>query len=167
MSATGRGADRVASDYYPTPAWCVRRLLERLPLPSGDVEWIEPAAGDGAIIRAVKAAGRGGIWTAWDIRPEVLPALKEECFQAFTADWLLTEHHDRAGVLITNPPYSLAEEFVRHSLPAAHWVVMLLRLNFLGSAKPRVSPGAGQTRPSMRGLSGRQSAGGGRGVSRF
>ena len=38
-------------DYYPTPSWCVRALLETVDLPTGT--WLEPTAGDGAIIRAV------------------------------------------------------------------------------------------------------------------
>lgn len=37
--------------------------------------------------------------------------------------------------IITNPPYSLAEEFLRKSLEIAPVVCFLLRLNFLGSQK--------------------------------
>ena len=48
MSATNRGAVRNEHDFYPTPAWCVHRLLEAVPLPAG--RWLEPCVGDGAKI---------------------------------------------------------------------------------------------------------------------
>ena len=44
------------------------------------------------------------------------------------------------GDIITNPPYSIAEEFVRKSievLQSGHKVAMLLRLNFLEGQKRR------------------------------
>ena len=41
----------------------------------------------------------------------------------------------RFDVVITNPPFSDAEAFLRRSLELADHVVLLLRLNFLASAK--------------------------------
>jgi hypothetical protein len=38
-------------------------------------------------------------------------------------------------VIITNPPFTLAEEFVRKSRQEAAYVVMLLRLSFLASKR--------------------------------
>jgi hypothetical protein len=38
-------------------------------------------------------------------------------------------------LIITNPPYNLAEQFLRQSLKESRCVVYLLRINFLGSAK--------------------------------
>ena len=58
---------RAAYDYYPTPAWCVRRLLEAVDLPGG--RWLEPAVGDGAIVRSVDAARDDVRWTTIDVRP--------------------------------------------------------------------------------------------------
>lgn len=134
MSATGRGAERRADDFYATPAWCVRRLLERLALPAGN--WLEPCAGDGAIIRAV---GRQDVtWTAVELRHEARGRLVEvvdstEVFVGFDfvgGDFGGTEF----AAVITNPPFSLALPFIEHALELAPWVVMLLRLNFLASA---------------------------------
>ena len=54
MSATGRnlpGAERHADDFYATPPWCVEALLRGSNLPSG--RWLEPTAGDGAIVEEV------------------------------------------------------------------------------------------------------------------
>ena len=35
MSPADTARSRIASDFYPTPAWCVRRLAEALALPAG------------------------------------------------------------------------------------------------------------------------------------
>lgn len=55
-SATNRGAERIPFDYYPTPPWCVHRLLDRhgRELFRPGVHVLEPTVGDGSIVRAVK-----------------------------------------------------------------------------------------------------------------
>jgi hypothetical protein len=135
MSSTHRGATRRPADYYPTPQWCTRRLLEALELPAG--RWLEPGAGEGHIIRAVDEA-RGDVeWTACELRAECRESLRVlvpevRCPHDFV------EHRAPASgfdVVICNPPFSLACEFVERSLPLGEWVVMFLRLNFLGSAR--------------------------------
>lgn len=152
MSATGRGTVRNEADFYPTPAWCVHRLLERLLLPGG--EWLEPAAGEGAIIRAVNEhllldnpAGPPQPtpsdihWTAVELRHETRFALRAliDPPEAHTGINFLRGDFvpARWSVAITNPPFSFAEEFVRAMLECADWAILLLRLNFLGSAKRR------------------------------
>ena len=42
---------------------------------------------------------------------------------------------EKFAVSISNPPFSLAQEFIEHSLAFAPWVIHLLRLNYLGSEK--------------------------------
>ncbi len=69
MSATNRGRQRSPADDHPTPEWCVRRLVEAVDLPGS--RWLEPAAGDGAIVRAV---GRVDVaWDLWEVREEERP----------------------------------------------------------------------------------------------
>ena len=135
MSATGRGAARQVADFYPTPAWCVRRLLERLELPGGT--WLEPAAGEGAIIRAVNSMRSDLEWYGFEKRQEcrghLVPLVENEC--TVISNFLSRPARAFADVVITNPPYWMAMEYVVHALAFAPWVVMLLRLNFLGSEK--------------------------------
>lgn len=128
MSATGRGAKRAENDYYPTPPESVFALLDEIgPITSSPI--LEPCAGDGAIVRAVNHwmefhGHATPEWIAYDIKPR--------------ADWI--RHGDGlclmddAPMIISNPPFNLAEEFVRsfESIPRSIW---LLRLLFLGSAK--------------------------------
>src|SRR6185312_5530279 len=68
VSAAGRGAARIEPDGDGTPAWCVHRLLEHCDLPAG--RWLEPCAGEGAVIRAVSEVRRDVTWSAIDLRPE-------------------------------------------------------------------------------------------------
>jgi hypothetical protein len=139
MSATNRGAKRKAADFYPTPAYCVSRLLDSVPLPPG--RWLEPGAGSGAIIRATRGDPRVADvwWTAIENRSlswgPLANALGPED-RLVRADFL---YHDialeRFTLALGNPPYRLAAEFIERALGLAPRVIFLLRLNFLGSRK--------------------------------
>lgn len=132
MSSTNRGQrGGGADDFFRTPAWCVRRLLEACPLPGG--EWLEPAAGDGAIIRAVAGVRDDVRWTAVEKRDGQHAALAGVAHYVTTTDFLDWRPFQHFAVAITNPPYSLAQRFVEHALDLADNVAMLLRLNFLAS----------------------------------
>ena len=133
MSATNRGAQRVHADYYPTPAWCVHRLLESLKLPSG--RWLEPCAGTGNIIQAVNDKQQQVTWTAVELREECSTELESQVQALHEMDFLQFFPVDRYEVAITNPPYGQAEEFIWHCYDVSTHVLMLLRLNFLGSSK--------------------------------
>src|SRR5687768_1287627 len=55
MSATNRGSSRDPKDFYPTCLSAFEPLLSVLPMDS--VFW-EPCAGDGRLIRSLRASGR-------------------------------------------------------------------------------------------------------------
>lgn len=91
MSATNRGAERRADDYYATPAWATAALLDwferqRLTM-RGTI--LDPFAGDGAILEVVK--DRSWPWVerlaAVEIRPEAEPALRAVAGWHRIADW--------------------------------------------------------------------------------
>lgn len=135
MSATNRGGQRSPADYYATPAWCVERLAEALELPGGP--WLEPAAGDGAIVRAV---GRDDVsWDLWELRESEEAALRCCAPEARVKIGDFIEHANagsvdrRYAVAITNPPFRLAQDFIDACLPLADTTIMLLRLNYLAS----------------------------------
>lgn len=132
VSATGRGAERVVSDYYPTPAWCVARLLEAVLLPGG--AWLEPAAGDGAIIRAVNEDRNDVTWSAVELREECAPALRTLLVPhggVLIADFLQVPKTVQFNVAVLNPPFSHAQAFIEKCQLMAVWVCALERLNFL------------------------------------
>lgn len=144
MSAANRGATRSPADYYPTPAWCVHRLLEAgvpglgEPFKLDLTAWFDPCAGDGAIIRAVNSMRPHPTWMANEIRPECVNSLLDTGAVRVTRSDFLEDHvpWPKADVIITNPPYSLAVEFIEKSIfkIRANVIAMLLRLNFLASA---------------------------------
>jgi hypothetical protein len=111
LSAAGRGTARVPGDFYPTPGWCVGALLAELHTDMAGLVWGEPCRGDGAI---------------YDRLPE--PRVWAEVQRG--VDYLTAPLC--ADVVITNPPYSLAEQFLAKSLEEAMSVFYLLRLGFMG-----------------------------------
>lgn len=138
MTRLKPSGERVEADFYPTPTWGARRFMERvgIGLPGGD--WLEPAAGAGALIRAANDY-RGDVrWWAVDIREEArgplsaihppVPLIVDDFLQL---GWARPR---RFSVAMSNPPFSLAREFVDACLPIADHVVMLLRLGFYASA---------------------------------
>jgi hypothetical protein len=106
---------RNKQDFYPTPAWCVDLILKELNVPSGHV-WFEPCVGDGTLY-------------------DKLPTPKDYAEIAKGRDYLDPKKPYLADIIITNPPFSLAQEFLEKSLANASCTVYLLRLNFLGSQK--------------------------------
>lgn len=134
MSSTNRGAERRPADYYPTPSWCTRRLLEAIELPGGT--WFEPAAGQGHIISAVQRERSDVKWHAAELRECCSSRLAEITEETnCPVDFLQRPIARSFDVVITNPPFSHARQFVERSLPLGDWVVMFLRLNFLGSSR--------------------------------
>lgn len=135
MSAKGRGSEVVPSEFYPTPAWCVRRILEALPLPGG--RWLEPSAGDGAIMRAVNEVRSDVEWCAVEIREECRAGLLALTPLVTIADFVRAPECFDPGcqVAILNPPFSLALPFVDRLLTmrSVRWIVMLQRTNWLES----------------------------------
>lgn len=139
MSSTGRGP-RLGGpdDFFATPSWAVRRLLESWSPPGG--VWLEPGAGNGAIIRAVNEIRTDVRWIAVELRPEEKGALEATGAETICDDFLspslikiaALEH---APVVLGNPPFYLAQEFIdrsRQLCPHAE-IMLLLRLNYVGS----------------------------------
>ena len=118
MSATNRGAVRLPDDAYYTPATAVKSLKQVLQLPAG-LKAYEPCIGTGIIPRVFKELE----WHGSDINiPEGL-------------DYLQNDLGYSPATIITNPPFSLAQDFLLKSLAESFTVIYLLRLNFLGAKK--------------------------------
>ena len=114
-------------DLYQTPSVAVEALLRVEQLPRR--LW-EPAAGRGAIVNVLRAAGH-----------EVLASDFVDYGDPthFARRDFLMEHKapDGCQAIVTNPPFKLAGEFVKHALDLCPRVVMLLRLAFLESERRR------------------------------
>lgn len=138
MSATGRGErGGEGADFFPTPAWCVDWLLRTVDLPGGS--WLEPSAGDGAIIRAVNRRRQDVTWGAIELRADMKDALAGSgATYIRIGDFTKTLHSGEPfDVVIGNPPYADAAAHLAAALLRGRVVAFLLRLNFLGSQKRR------------------------------
>lgn len=127
MSSTNRGAERKPHDLYPTPAPAIDALLGAMNVRP----WMlfhEPCLGTGAIYNRIQCRH------------------KSYCEITDGIDYLTHAAPQRYDLIITNPPFSLALEFLQKSLQEADTVIYLLRLNFLGSQKRR--PFWRENRPS-------------------
>jgi len=112
-------------DFFPTPPAVTRAFVDACPLPDG--LWCEPCVGNGAIVRAV---GDRNPWVTYDIRE--VPDHPGVALHHPSTDFLAQDLEPGTfDVIITNPPFYLAEEFVRKALTCATHVAMLLRLAFL------------------------------------
>lgn len=106
--------ERKAYDVYETPKWAVEALLKVIPI-DYSLTYLEPCRASGRIYNELP------IGSAWgEIREGV--------------DYLNTTYNPVDRV-ISNPPYSLAQEFATKALGEADVVIMLLRLGFLESMK--------------------------------
>jgi hypothetical protein len=111
-------------DCYPTPVVAVEALLKAESLPHRI--W-EPAAGHGHIVRVLRDAGH--VVIASDIMHYTFPL-------DFEADFF-EQVRVPAGteLILTNPPYSRATEFVDYALTLCRRVIALGRLSFLESER--------------------------------
>ena len=91
---------RNAFDFYPTPADVTQALVDYLNIPRTVTIW-EPASGDGAISRVLEMAGYS-VYSS-DIRPEG--------YGDGGIDFLY-ETQRRGDMVITIPPFNVAEEFI-------------------------------------------------------
>lgn len=140
MSSTNAGDtghERQADDFYETEAWVTRAILPYLP---GDREYMDPCAGEGAILDAI-VGYRGTQAVRWGIELDANRArlARAKGHSVDTGDCLSTQRWDCGigGTVITNPPFSHAMEMVQRAIHEVHptgVVAMLLRLNWLASA---------------------------------
>jgi hypothetical protein len=133
MSSTGRASERIALDGYPTPRWCVHRLLEAYELPCGP--WLEPCAGAGSIIQAVNEVREDVGWFANEIDPQYEGALRGLHVDVTIGDAQTLVAPGAARVTITNPPFGPSLDILRNLLQYDALVIFLQRLNW--SCGPR------------------------------
>ena len=139
MSATNRGTIRNEADFYATPLETVYALLDNWDGIKIDDVILEPSAGNGNIIRALKNRGYTNFIEAVELRDNETDELMKLADEVSICDFLKDYHNTyKYDVIIGNPPYSLAQEFIDKSLellaPGGR-LIFLLRTNFLESKK--------------------------------
>lgn len=152
---TGKNKITNPNEFYETPAWCTKALLNELNLDPKNV--LDPCVGTGAIAGVVREMYPAANLLINDIDKtlldKALTKLKFEDLRSRIEEGLPQTNYsvgsyldicpgkqvqsDEFDLIILNPPFSLAQEFVEKSfeLSPNGTVAVLLRLNWLGSKK--------------------------------
>jgi hypothetical protein len=122
--------DRVENDFYATNPEAVKMLLEKYEIVGKNI--LEPCVGNGSIVDALKYFyGDQKDITCIDIIDRGYP-------ETIIHDFLTYETNTKYDAIITNPPYSLASEFIYKSLELLKTkgvLIMFLKIQFLEGIK--------------------------------
>lgn len=153
MSSTNRGAVRADHDFYETPQGTAAAVMVSLsalwnasPLSPRPPLLLDAGAGRGALVRQARAflPERTHI-----IAVELQPAIGEVstlelnvdagATETMLTDFLTLSSGGYLDILVSNPPFELAADFVTHGLDdlRPRLAAFLLRVNYLGAQKRR------------------------------
>lgn len=130
--------DRVDYDFYATDPIAVQKLLHKYSINGSEI--LEPCVGNGNIANTInKFYNNKCNVTGVDIVDRGYP-------NTIIHDYLTWETDKKFDCIITNPPYSLAKEFVEKSMPLLNdgydedgypngQLIMFLKIQFLEGAK--------------------------------
>lgn len=138
MSSTNRQGHRARKDgNYSTPIWTVRAILPHLPMAK---RILDPCAGSGNILQAISEfygeRDAPEVLAGIELNPErvkkvVLIDRVTDCL--FANALLPAVEWNRPELIVMNPPFALAEVFVRRALNAVApggTIAVLLRMAF-------------------------------------
>lgn len=117
----GGNGDRREGDFYPTPWAATEALYRAVRLPTH--VW-EPACGDGALARVLRQHGH--CVSCSDIEPRMMDGIEAD----FTKATKPMSGLPPRFAIVTNPPFSLAEAFIRKALSFTPKVALLLKANY-------------------------------------
>jgi len=121
MSAKNRGSKVISQEFYPTPKNTITSIINEIRW-DGISTFCEPCKGDGVI---------------YDKIP--IPDKDKYYFELSEGtDYLNPVNSQKVDLILTNPPFSLAEKFIIKAIQEAKCVIMLQRINFLGSQTRKV-----------------------------
>ena len=115
--------DREGTDFYPTPDNCTIALINFMKPSKDKVIW-EPACGEGHMSKCLESLGYSVISTT----------IIDQGFGLTGVDFL-GEMQKRGDLIITNPPFKLAEEFINHSISLDVPFAFLLKSQFWHSKR--------------------------------
>ena len=137
MNKANKKKKRVRCDYYPTPLKDIRTFLDFYKIEECSI--LDPAAGTGNFERVLKEYGHNinnidCVEMQWELERKLAMQAKN----VIIADYLKWEPTKKYDLIITNPPYGKAMEYVEKALREINEngkVIMLLRTAFLETQK--------------------------------
>lgn len=166
MSSHPKSGKRSERDFYVTPIEAVIPLVQEIRDRWGKVSEpviLDPGAGTGNITRATRTVWPKAHIVAVEINPEHEAALHDAgASEVVIGDYLTTPLDGGFDLIIGNPPFSLAVEFIdrsREHLNLLGIMSMLLQFNFVGGelrvdwwkARPQQAQRTLAPRPSFSG----------------
>jgi len=143
MSSTNRGYERHKTDYYFTPITAIEKFMYEFQYSvlktnseiMGKLNWLDPCCGGDknnppAYMSVIKDFYEPKYLCGIDIREDSKADIVTNYLEC------KEENMDDHDIIISNPPFTHALEFINKSLEFVKeggYVVMLLRLNFFGS----------------------------------
>jgi hypothetical protein len=127
LAGTSTTRERVENDYYATPYSATEMLLNNVEF-NGD--FLEPCVGGGHIVDVLKKYYDSEI-TCSDI-------VNRGYSNTIIADFLIHNFNRKFDNIVTNPPYSLAQEFLEKGMEVINdggKIAMFLKIQFLEGAK--------------------------------
>lgn len=122
--------ERVEYDFYATDPMAVKKLLLKYPINGSEI--LEPCIGNGNIANAINNFyNEERNITGIDIVDRGYP-------NTIVQDYLTWETDKKFDCIITNPPFSLAKEFVEKSMSILNdngQLIMFLKIQFLEGEK--------------------------------
>lgn len=135
---------RAEHDYYPTPRWVVDAIVPYLPIPQ---RVFDPACGTGELLSVYPEAEKTGIEIDRERASRVAGIISlvhgHDSLPRVTVGDALTTPWPSADLLIMNPPFKRANEFIRRAMewrragPYRPTVACLARLTILESESRR------------------------------
>jgi hypothetical protein len=142
VSATNRGTIRNESDFYETPEQTINIFLDNFLIQEGNM--LEPCAGQGAISKVITNRYPTNFLMQVELQPSNADYLSKYGHYIDICNFLNwypdNEEVTEFNTIITNPPFSIAQEIIEHCFEISHKdtdIIMLLRLGFLESKKRR------------------------------
>lgn len=127
LAGSNSSRGRAENDYYATPPIATELLLNELRL--GDDTILEPAAGEGHIVKVLKEHYPYNEITATDL---IWRSSRFGIDVSGGVNFLSWQPDRTWDTIITNPPFKHAQEFVEKALTLAnHYVIMFAKIQFL------------------------------------
>ncbi len=121
---------RVENDYYATNPKAVKMLLDNYKF--NGLKYIEPCVGEGHIAKTVKE------YLSNNITIHGVDLIDRGYEDTEVADFLTYETNEKYDGIITNPPYSLAKEFIEKGMKLLNengQMAMFLKIQFFEGLK--------------------------------
>jgi len=131
LAGSNSSLGRVDNDYYATDPKAVKKLFNNLAINKQINSFLEPCVGEGNIADEVISIRKPNTTKFIDIVDRGYPNTE-------VADYLTYSSDEKFDLIMTNPPYSLGQEFVNKSmsmLSKGGYLIMFLKIQFLEGMK--------------------------------